>query len=61
MSRSAVADGLGALAEARAIRMGGDRPLRFAGVVVVPDVDLLKDHAFAEVRNREVRPLLSQL
>lgn len=26
-----------------------------AGVVLVPDVDLLKDHTFAEVRDREIR------
>ena len=61
MSRSAVADGLAALARAAAIRLGGDRPSRFAGVVLVPDVDLLKDHAFAEVQNRDIRSLLSRL
>ena len=61
MSRSAVAIGLAALARATAIRLGGDRPSRFAGVVVVPDVDLLKDHAFAEVQNRDIRSLLSRL
>ena len=61
MSRSAVADGLGSLAKAQAICLGGDPSGRFGGVVLVPDVDLLKDHAFAEVRDRAIRPLLSQL
>ena len=61
LSRSAVADGLMALLEADAIRLGGDRPSRFAGVVLVPDVDHLKDHAFADVRDREIRPLISRL
>ena len=61
MSRSAVADGLAALAKANVIRLGGNRTSRFTGVVVVPDVDLLKDYAFAEVRDREIRSLLSRL
>ena len=60
MSRSAVADGLTALANARVIHLGNARKSRFAGVVMVPDVDLLKDHAFAEVKGREIRPLLSR-
>ena len=63
MSRSAVADGLAALVEAQVIRLGGlggARTSRFAGVVTVPDVDLLKDHAFAEVQEREIRSLLSR-
>ena len=59
MSRSAVADGLGSLTAAGAIRSGDDPAARFAGVVSVPDVDRLKDQAFAEVRDRAVRPLLS--
>ena len=58
MSRSAVADGLGSLAKSGAIRLGGERSERFAGLVLVPDVDLLKDHAFAEVLDRAIRPLL---
>ena len=62
MSRSAVADGLGALAAAGAIGSpGGDPSARFAGVVRVPDVDCLKNQAFAEVRDRAVRPLLARL
>ncbi len=61
LSRSAVADGLAELLKAQAIRLGGDRPSRFAGLVIVPEVNLLKDHAFADVREREIRPLLSRL
>ena len=64
MSRSAVADGLAALVDAQVIRLGGlggARTSRFAGVVMVPDVDLLKDHAFAEVQEKEIRSLLSRL
>ena len=61
MSRSAVADGLATLAKASVIRLGGDRPPRFSGVVLVPDVDPLKDHAFAEVRDRDIRSLLARL
>ncbi len=60
LSRSAVADGLTALLEVDAIRLGGDRTSRFAGVVLVPDVNDLKDHAFADVRDRGIRPLLSR-
>ena len=60
MSRSAVADGLTALANAQVIHLGNARTSRFAGVVMVPDVDLLKDHAFAEVKGREIRSLLSR-
>ena len=58
LSRSAVADGLSELVQHGAIVFGGDRGTRFMGVVLVPDVDILKDQAFTEVRNREVRPLL---
>lgn len=60
MSRSAVADGLSTLMEGGVIELGAERSTRFAGVVLVPDVDLLKDHAFSEVRNREIRPLLTR-
>ena len=61
MSRSAVADGLAALARAHVIQLGDERSTRFSGVVSIPDIDLLKDHAFAEVRDREVRSLLARL
>ena len=60
MSRSAVADGLSTLLKANVIGLGGDRSSRFSGVVLVPDVDPLKDHAFAEVRDREIRSLLAR-
>ncbi len=60
MSRSAVSDGLTVLVESGAIQVGGEKSSRFAGVVAVPDVDLLKDLAFADVREREIRPLISQ-
>ena len=60
MSRSAVADGLSTLAKAQVIRLGSNRSSRFSGVVLVPDVDPLKDHAFAEVRDREIRSLLAR-
>ena len=60
MSRSAVADGLSTLAKANVIGLGSNRSSRFSGVVLVPDVDPLKDHAFAEVRDREIRSLLAQ-
>ena len=59
LSRSAVADGLSELVRSGSIVFGGDRRPRFMGVVLVPDVDILKDEAFTEVRNREVRPLLA--
>lgn len=61
MSRSAVADGLSSLADVRAIRPTGEPSSRFAGEVLVPDVDNLKDHAFADVRGKTIRPLLSHL
>ncbi len=60
LSRSAVADGLAALAAAGAILLGDDSSPRFAGIVLVPDVDRLKDHAFADVRDRAIRPLLAE-
>ncbi len=60
MSRSAVADGLSMLADLRAIRQNGESTARFAGEVLVPDVDFLKDNAFADVREKTIRPLLSQ-
>ncbi len=60
MSRSAVADGLTALAAAETIRVGNEPSARFAGVVLVPDVDHLKDHAFTEVRDRAIHPLLAR-
>ena len=60
MSRSAVADGLTALANARVIHLGNARTSRFAGIVMIPDVDLLKEHAFEVIKGREIRSLLSQ-
>ena len=60
MSRSAVADGLKTLATAKAIHLGDEPWARFAGEVQVPDVKYLKDQAFAEVRDRAIRPLLAQ-
>ena len=60
MSRSAVASGVSSLAAAEAIRVGGDKSERFTGLVHVPDVERLKNHALSEVREKEVRPLLRQ-
>ena len=59
LSRSAVAAGLAELAESRAIRWGDGPGARFKGEVLVPDVDALKDSAFADVRTREIQPLLA--
>lgn len=61
MSRSAVADGVSALLDAGVIGLGGDRPPRFSGMVLVPEVDSLKNQAFAEVRDRDIRSLVSRL
>ena len=61
MSRSAVADGLSLLLKAGVIGLGGDRPSRFSGMVLVPEVGSLKDQAFAEVRDRDIRSLVSRL
>ena len=58
LSRSAVAAGLSELAESGAIRWGDGPGARFRGEVLVPDVDALKDRAFADVR-REIQPLLT--
>ena len=60
MSRSAVADGLAALVKAEVIQLGGRSSSRFSGVVEIPDVDPLKEHAFAEVRDKEIRALLAR-
>ncbi|MEZ4503106.1 MAG: hypothetical protein R3C39_10815 [Dehalococcoidia bacterium] len=57
MSRSAVADGLAELIRLQAIALGDGRS-RFTGVVLVPDVDRLKDAAFSEFRERQLRQLL---
>jgi len=57
MSRSAVADGLADLTHLKAIALG-DSKSRFAGVVHVPDVDRLKEVAFSEFRERQLRRLL---
>ena len=54
LSRSAVADGLSTLAQASVISFGKDRSARFAGEVVVPDVNCLKAQAFAEVRRQAI-------
>ena len=59
LSRSAVAAGLSELAATGAIRWGDGPGARFKGEVLVPDVDALKDQAFADVRARELRPLLT--
>ena len=61
MSRSAVADGLSLLLKAGVIGLGGDRPSRFSGMVLVPEVDSLKEYAFAEVRDKDIRSLISRL
>ncbi len=59
LSRSAVAAGLSELAATGAIRWGDGPGTRFKGEVLVPDVDALKDQAFADVRARELQPLLT--
>ena len=59
LSRSAVAAGLSELAATGAIRWGDGPGARFKGEVLVPDVDALKDQAFADVRARELQPLLT--
>ena len=57
MSRFAVADGLKKLRdEKEAITFGS----RFSGRVCVPDVERLKNEAFAEVLDQAIRPLLLQ-
>ena len=58
MSRSAVAAGLVELAEADVISWGDSSSARFKGEVVVRDVALLKEQAFREVVEREIRPLI---
>ena len=59
MSRSAVAAGLVELAEAGVISWGDAGSARFKGEVTVPDVELLKEHAFQDVREREIGPLVA--
>ena len=59
LSRSAVAAGLSELAATGAIRWGDGPGARFKGEVKVPEVDALKDQAFADMRARELRPLLT--
>ena len=59
LSRSAVAAGLSELATTGVIRWGDGPGARFKGEVTVPDVDALKDQAFADVRARELQPLLA--
>ena len=58
MSRSAVATGISRLAAENLIGLGCGKHQRFSGLVHVPDVDRLKDHAFGEVRNKLIRPML---
>ena len=60
MSRSAVAAGLTELAGAQVVRLADNGRSRFAGVVMVPDVDTLKNHAFLDVQTREIEPLLTR-
>ena len=60
MSRSAVAEGLGILVRNRTISLGDEAATRFTGMISVSDVDQLKDQAFAEVRDKAIRPLLLQ-
>ncbi len=59
MSRSAVAAGLAELAEANVIRWAARPGARFAGEVLAPDVDLLNEHAFQDVWEREIQPFLT--
>lgn len=58
LSRSAVADGLAALIDGEAISLAAGAS-RFSGVVVVPNVDRLKDAAFLQFQQRELRRLLN--
>lgn len=59
LSRSAAAIGLAELAEAKVIAWGDGPGARFAGEVLVPDVEKLKQQAFLDVRTREIAPLLA--
>ncbi len=59
MSRSAVATGLAELAELGVVTWGTETSGRFAGEVVVPDVERLKDQAFLDVRTREIEALVA--
>ena len=61
LSRSAAAIGLAELAEAKVIAWGDGPGARFAGKVLVPDVEALKQQAFLDVRTREIAPLLVDL
>ena len=57
MSRSGVAEGLKVLRhEKKAISFGR----RFSGMVRIPDVERLKNEAFADVLDQAIRPLLLQ-
>ena len=55
MSRFGAADGLKKLRDDKKAIVFGDR---FSGEVCVPDVERLKNEAFAEVRDQAIRPLL---
>ena len=59
MSRSGVSVGLAELAREQVVQWGDGPGARFRGEVLVPDVDLLKDYAFLDMRTREIRPLLT--
>lgn len=59
LSRSGVSVGLAELVRAQVVRWGDGPGARFAGEVLAPDVDLLKDYAFLNMRRREIRPLLA--
>ena len=53
-----VAVGLAELVREQVVHYGARPGARFAGEVLVPDVDVLKDYAFLDMRTREIRPLL---
>ncbi len=59
MSRSGVSVGLAELVREQVVQWGDQPGARFSGEVLVPDVDLLKEYAFLDMRTREIQPLLS--
>ncbi len=60
MSRSAVADGLAELVRTGAVQLDEGGQARFGGLILVPDVEHLKNAAFAEVRDRTIVGLVEQ-
>ena len=58
MSRTAVADGFAELLQANAIQLDETNRGRFTGIVLVANVDELKDAAFSDVRDRTIVGLL---